>query len=93
MYNELTVGEMAEILAWKLRGKWQAKPEFSPKPLSNPHRPNPCQSGHECHYKVMNLIKTTGLGSESEDLSSQPCSMLLVGTVDYICKERPCKSY
>ena len=32
---ELIVGERAEILAWKLRRKWQAKPKFSPKPLSN----------------------------------------------------------
>ena len=30
------MGKRAEILDWKLREKWQAKPEFSPKPLSNP---------------------------------------------------------
>ena len=32
----LVVGERAEILAWKLRRKWQAKPELSPTLLSNP---------------------------------------------------------
>ena len=34
----LIVGERAEILAWKLRRNWRAKPEFGPKPPSNPSR-------------------------------------------------------
>ena len=34
--GNLIAAKRAEILAWKLRRKCQAKPEFSPKPLSNP---------------------------------------------------------
>ena len=65
-----------------------AKPEFSPKHLSNFIDPNPCQSGHEYHYKVIKNHQVYGLVHlrvmklPCKDLQRPTlCSMSSLGTV------------
>ena len=72
LFGIMYVKGLKSLLVLKLRRKWQAKPKFSPRPLSNPT----CtltlvQAGHKYHYTVMNLINhQLGLGAFVSNVSN-----------------------